>query len=415
MIAAHHGLARRRTWRLIGLTAAGVPVAFAGAVTLGMFAGAPLFVLASDVLRSRPEAGAWAAALCLAGFPLSLGVAAADRELCRWIVDPATAAGWTRRPWTWRRLLRLPVDEVSWRRLLWLFLRVLLGLLTAAIGWWTVEGVVFLVAAPFQRPGMLSIVAGCGGLLVLYGLLQAARGTGWLLHQLAAELLGPTPRERIARLEERAVDLEQRARLARELHDSVGHTVTVVVLQAAAARKVLGRDPAFAAEALRVIEEAGRRAVGELADVLRLLRAEAPAGPGDGLEGPGLELLEALVVSTRSAGLPVSLIVECDPDTVPAPVSRVAYRLVQEGCTNVLRHAGAVATEVRLRVDGRWLEVAVHNVSSDPDGSSPRGAGHGLRGLRERVEALGGVLRSGPDGAGFRLTATIPVRGGAAP
>ncbi len=403
-----------RAWRLICLTVAGVPVAFLGAVSLGLFLGVPLFVLASDVLRSRPEAVLWAAGACLLGFPLSLGVAAADRELCRLLVDPAVSVRWRRRQWTWRRLMRVPVDEHTWRRLLWLALRVAIGLLTTALGWWAAEGIMVLVTAPFKQhhPGWLAGPA--GALLSAYVVLQAARGAGWLLHQLAAELLGPSPRERIAQLQERTVDLEQRARLARELHDSVGHTVTVVVLQAAAARKVLRTDPEFADDAMAAIEDAGRRAVGELAGVLRLLRAET-VNEGD---GPGLERLEALLASARTAGLPVSLTMEGNLGAVPSPVSRVAYRLVQEACTNVLRHAGAAPTTVHLRIGGQELEVGVRNQNpSDlrPEQERPGfpGAGHGLRGLRERVEALGGMWQAGPEATGFSVTAAIPLRSGA--
>lgn len=396
------------------MTVAGVPVAFFGAVSLGLFLGVPLFVSASDVLRSRPDTVLWAVGACLLGFPLSLGVAAADRELCRLLVDPAVSARWWRRPLTWRRLVRVPVDEHTWRRLLWLALRVTIGLVTTALGWWAVEGIMMLLVAPFEQdhPGWLAGPA--GALLSAYVMLQAARGTGWLLHQLAGELLGPSPRERIAQLQERTVDLEQRARLARELHDSVGHTVTVVVLQAAAARKVLRSDPEFADEAMAAIEDAGRRAVGELAGVLRLLRAET-AAEGD---GPGLERIEALLESVRTAGLPVSLTMEGNLGAVPAPVSRVAYRLVQEACTNVLRHAGAAATKVHLRIRSQQLEVEVRNqnpadLRPQQERPSLHGAGHGLRGLRERVEALGGAWQAGPQANGFSVTAAIPLRDGA--
>jgi signal transduction histidine kinase len=239
-----------------------------------------------------------------------------------------------------------------------------------------------------------------------YGLLQAARGTGWLLEHLAGELLGPSSRERIARLEERTVDLEERARLARELHDSVGHSVTVVVLQAAAARKVLHRDPAFAEEALGAIEEAGRRTVGELADVLSLLRAE----PGNRqLDSPGLEHLPVLLDSTRAAGLSVRLRTDGDLATVPAPASHVAYRVVQEACTNVLRHAGRAATDVALHIDGRHLEVSVHNRTGRSAPAEVRSSGLGLAGLRERVGHLGGDLQAGPAGEGYRVRARIPL------
>jgi signal transduction histidine kinase len=395
---------------MILLAGSGVPVAAAGAVTLGLLVGAPLIVFGSDTLRTRPAAAGWAIGLAVVGFALSLGVAGLDRELCRLLVDVPAARRWARRPWTWRRLLRLPVDEASWRRLLWLLLRVGIGTGTALVGYFAVEAVVDLAAAPLRDRGGRGLAGPPAALLVAVVALAAARGVGWLLHQLAVELLGPSARERIAELEERAVELDTRARLARELHDSVGHTVTVVVLQAAAARQALTTDPRYAAQALEVIEDAGRRAVGELADALRVLRGGDP----DEIAPPGLDRLPALLEVTRAAGLPVSLACAGDLAAVPEPVGRVAYRVVQEACTNVLRHAGAVGTRVHLSADGRQLVVGVHNESGAPTGH-PAGAGQGLRGLRQRVEQLGGVLVAGPvEGHGFQVRAVVPIGAGTA-
>jgi signal transduction histidine kinase len=399
-------LATVRAWRLIALTALGVPVGILGAVTLAVCVGAPVFVFASGVLGDRPDIAAAAAAIGVVGLPAALGVAALDRELSRHLVDRATAAAWRRRPWTWPRLARLVIDETTWRRLLWLLLRALIGFPTVLVGWGVLAGIWSLLSAPFQRLNPTTLLGPLAAVALAYGLLQAARGTGWLLQQLAGELLGPSSRERIDRLEERTVDLEERARLARELHDSVGHSVTVVVLQAAAARKVLHRDPAFAEEALGAIEEAGRRTVGELADVLRLLRAE----PGNRqLDAPGLERLSVLLDSTRAAGLSVRLRTDGNLAAVPAPVSHVAYRVVQEACTNVLRHVGRVATDVDLRIDGECLEVSVHNRAGRSAPAEVRGSGLGLAGLRERVGHLGGALHAGPAGAGYRVHASIPL------
>ncbi|GAA3924652.1 sensor histidine kinase [Actinoplanes auranticolor] len=401
-------LATVRAWRLIGLTALGVPIGILGAVLLTVCVGAPVLMVAGGVLGDRPDIAAGAAVAGVLASAAALGLAALDREISRHLVDPAMAQAWSRRPWTWRRLARLVVDETTWRRLLWLLVRAMIGFPTVLSGWAALAGIWSLLGAPFHRLTAISLLGPLAAVTLAYGMVQAARGTGWLLQQLAGELLGPSSRERIARLQERTVDLEERARLARELHDSVGHSVTVVVLQAAAARKVLRRDPAFAEEALGAIEEAGRRTVGELAGVLRLLRAE----PGhQQLDAPGLERLSVLLESTRAAGLPVQLRTDGNLAAVPAPVSHVAYRVVQEACTNALRHAGGAATEVDLRIDGECLEVGVHNHAGRSAPAQVRGSGRGLAGLRERVGDLGGTLQAGPAGDGYRVHARIPLGG----
>ena len=167
-----------------------------------------------------------------------------------------------------------------------------------------------------------------------------------LLARWAPELLGPTPEDRLAAAEARAADLAVRNRLARELHDSVGHALSAVTLQASAARRVLDSDPEFVREALAAIEDTTRRTVGELDAVLGVLRdADSPGGaPGlrrlASAPAPAPTLaadLDGLLRRTRAGGLRVAAAVEADPEALPPLVSREAYRIVQEALSNALR------------------------------------------------------------------------------
>ncbi len=241
----------------------------------------------------------------------------------------------------------------------------------------------------------------------------------------------------------RAIDLE-RARIASELHDVVAHNVSVMMVQAGAARKVLGsprQDAAGLAEdALLAVEASGRTAMAELRTMLSLL---SPAGNGSGdallTPQPGLADVSALVDRVSAAGLPVELHSSLSPGGLPPGLDLAVYRVVQEGLTNVLRHAGGAPTVVRI--SGR-LEQLVITVSDDGSGTIGGGAesawasghgaesawasghgaesawasghgagpGRGLLGLRERVALYGGAVDAGPrPGGGWRLRATIPL------
>jgi signal transduction histidine kinase len=211
----------------------------------------------------------------------------------------------------------------------------------------------------------------------------------------------------------RAIEVE-RARIASELHDVVTHNVSVMMVQAGAARKVLGsprQDAAGLAEdALLAVEASGRAAMGELRNLLSLL---APAGGGSDdaplTPQPGLADVSALVERVSAAGLPVDLHSSMPPGGLPPGLDLAVYRVVQEGLTNVLRHAGGAPTVVRI--SGR-LEQLVITVSDDGSGTSGGGAepGRGLLGLRERVALYGGAVDAGPrPGGGWRLRATIPL------
>ncbi len=203
----------------------------------------------------------------------------------------------------------------------------------------------------------------------------------------------------------RAAIAEERARIARELHDVVSHHVSVMVIQAGAAGKVLDARPDLAADALRAIETSGREAMGELRHLLGLV---APLD--DRLHPqPGLADLDALVGAVRAAGQPVTL--RHDAGAVPPGVDLTAYRVVQEGLTNALRYAPGAATSVELRRDGDALHVEVRNERPvAPAGVTPVGRGSGLLGLSERLRLHGGTFASGRriDG-GFRIAASLPL------
>ncbi|MEU9983982.1 histidine kinase [Streptomyces sp. NPDC050856] len=260
---------------------------------------------------------------------------------------------------------------------------------------------------PLDRP-WVAYAGPPAGLLCLLALAAAAAGAGALLARRAPVLLGPTPADRLAAAERRAADLAVRNRLARELHDSVGHALSAVTLQAGAARRVLDSDVEFVREALAAIEEATRRSVGELDSVLGLLRA---GEDGAELPGPGLEALDGLLSGT---GLAVSLSV---PDGglagIPRPVSREAYRIVQEGLTNAARHAGESPLSVRIARHGGEWEITMENpLPAGPPVARP-GGGRGLRGVAERARLLGGTAEAGPVDGVWRLTARLPLAGGA--
>jgi signal transduction histidine kinase len=225
--------------------------------------------------------------------------------------------------------------------------------------------------------------------------------SGHLVTALAVRLLGPSPAERVAALEERTEQLLERTRIARELHDSIGHALTVAVVQAGAARAAA--DPAFTDRALSAIEETGRAALEDLERVLGVLRESGrPAGGR-----PTLVDADRLLESARSSGAEVDAEVTGPVETVPGPVSREGYRILQEALTNVLRHAGTVPVRVRVRVAGDTLVLAIRNPL--PAGVPGPGRGSGLRGIRERAALLGGQARTGPDGGDWQVHAELPL------
>ena len=200
----------------------------------------------------------------------------------------------------------------------------------------------------------------------------------------------------------------ERARLARELHDIIAHCVSVMVIQAGAAEEVIDREPARAREALRAVGDSGRAALADLRTLLGLLR-EGELAPALAPR-PGTGDLEILAAQVRAAGLPVDLRVEGEPYALPPGIDLAAFRIVQEGLTNTLKHAAAAQVTVVIRYLPGSLEVTVTDDGQGTSGAGQDGTGHGLVGMRERALLYGGELQSGPlPGSGYQLVARLPV------
>jgi signal transduction histidine kinase len=198
---------------------------------------------------------------------------------------------------------------------------------------------------------------------------------------------------------------EERARIARELHDVVAHAISVIVLQARGGRRLLDTEPEQTRVALDTIERSGQQALAEMRRLLGMLResdeqlALAPQ--------PSLSHLDGLLEKVRAAGLPVELAVEGNPVELPPGIDLSAYRIVQEALTNALKHAGPARARVRLCYEPGGLEV---EVADDGAGSvNGDGGGHGLAGIRERVAVYGGELEAGQRSeGGYALRARLP-------
>jgi signal transduction histidine kinase len=205
----------------------------------------------------------------------------------------------------------------------------------------------------------------------------------------------------------RAAIANERARIARELHDVLGHSVSVMTIQASAVRRLLRPDQTKEREALLAVEQTGREALAEMRRLVGILRlAEDPPE----LEPqPGLSQVSRLVAQARELGQAVELRVEGDPMPLPPGVDLTAYRLVQEGLTNARKHSNASCTEVRLRYEGDAIDV---EVCDDGKGAAAvHDGGLGLIGMRERVSIYGGEFDAGPRAeGGYRLRARLPVQ-----
>ena len=236
---------------------------------------------------------------------------------------------------------------------------------------------------------------------------RRVRGRGEYL-RLLEERAAYLERERHAAAQ-RAVD-EERARIARELHDVVAHRVSMITVQAGAAQTVATGDPERAIRAMKDIEEAGREALAELRQVLGVLRSDEQRE--NLVPVHGLAEIPDLVAEMRNAGMHVSLSSNGIPDALPAKVDLASYRIVQEALTNVLNHAGpAPEAEVRLSTRDQMLTIEVTDRGSAA--STLPGSGQGLVGMRERATLLGGTFEAGPRiGGGFRIMARIPIEQG---
>jgi signal transduction histidine kinase len=376
-----------------------------------------------DVLRRHPVAAD--AALALALFVVSVGTVAKDapEDLPVGVVVP---------------LLAVLDGTVAVRRLVprsSLVVATLLQMVVWALGTpssgFAAIVLIFTVAADVPHPRGLrsagvaaAVLTGWTAIGVIVGVAPVYVLPIVALAGIGAVLAGDNVRNRrayLVELEERAeraealraaeareAVTEERTRIARELHDVVAHSVSVMVVQAGAARRIAERDPVRAAEALGTIERVGRESLEELRRVLGVLRADGSAGNGTAPQ-PDLDGLDGLVARCAEAGLAVDLVVDGPVRPVPPGIGLTAYRIVQESLTNVLKHAGAQAASVTLgyRPDAITIEVGDDGRGAAAD-SGP--AGHGIAGMRERAATCGGSLRAGPrPGGGFRVRAVLPI------
>jgi signal transduction histidine kinase len=274
--------------------------------------------------------------------------------------------------------------------------------------------VVFVAALALGVPALVALVAtdaDAADLLLPMAIfaIPLAAGRAVSLYRRQAEelriLAERLARERDARA--RLAVLDERARVARELHDSVAHAISVMVLQAGAADQVLDSAPDRACQALRAVQDVGREALDQLGRLLGLL--DTADGRAPLVPHPGLADLDRLLETVERAGLPLRLRTIGAPKPLPAAVDGAAYRVIQEALTNALKHSGGAPTEVTIRyaIDGVGLEIVDRGTRS-PASRMP--AGHGLAGMRERIERHGGQLHAGPapGGSGFAVSAFIP-------
>ena len=271
-------------------------------------------------------------------------------------------------------------------------------------------GLLVLLASSWAAIWFTREDAGAGDLVFVTVLLGGAAVAGQALRHRRHEVVvlgreAEEAREERDRLARQAV-LEERSRIARELHDVVAHSVSVMVMQTGVVRRRLTGVRPDDADLLDEVERTGREALGEMRRMVGLLRTDEEQAIL--LPQPGVDRIGSLVEQVREAGLPVSLRVVGEQVPLPPGLDLAAYRVVQEGLTNTLKHAGSARAEVLLRYGAHELELRV-----DDDGQVPpdsEGSGHGLVGMRERVDLYGGTLTTGPrpDG-GFQVHAVLPL------
>ncbi|MFF0744061.1 sensor histidine kinase [Streptomyces sp. NPDC004111] len=397
---------------LRGSTYSGMLFAYCGAL-----AGLPLLALAMLPALAWPSAPYGAqAALVLLFWAVLIGAVGLVRPVRRALIACA------------RPLLRVPLPDPAavpsgadrWRTPLWLLLHVVLGWAGALT-----SGVLVLMGITLPG-GRLGAEAGLslfglslrsdGGwrnwVLALGCLLLAAVVCGLVtgaLRWLAPRLLGPSAGERLALLAEREQRLAERNRLAHELHDSIGHTLTATTIQAAVAGEVMSADPVAARAALRSIEKSARAALEDLDYVLGVLREEEAA---ETAPTRSLADLPDLLDRLRHAGAVLDVTLSGELAQVQGTLSRAAYRILQEGLTNALRHGADGPIGVRVAVLPDCLELAVVNGAGGGTRTGAfRTSGHGLPGLAERVRLLHGEIEVGPHGPRqWRLSVRLPVR-----
>ena len=257
-------------------------------------------------------------------------------------------------------------------------------------------------STPHAAGALASTVAGDAALIFVPFFAGLAMRQQRLRAQTLERLTEQLAREREERA--RTAVAEERTRIARELHDEIAHAISVIAVQADAAEGALAKDPALVQRPLLAIRQTAREALADMRRVLGGLRGDERA---ELAPEPGLARLGALLEQTRAAGLAVELRVEGEPAPLPPPLDLTAYRILQEGLTNVRKHAAAHRVEVVIRYGRDAIGV---EVSDDGDGAgASAGSGRGLAGIRERVALLGGEFVAGPRARGFALRVTLPL------
>jgi signal transduction histidine kinase len=270
----------------------------------------------------------------------------------------------------------------------------------------TAGGIVVYFSADRSDPGLAAAVTTGATYAAAWGFGVYARSRREYTH-VVEERAGLLERER--ELQAREAVAGERARIARELHDVVGHALNLIVIQSGGAQRVMESRPDAVRDALASIESTGREALTDMERMLGILReAEAPA---DTLSPqPGLDHVDALADHVTNAGLPVEVTVVGKPVPLPPSVDLSAYRIIQEALTNALKHAGPAHASVTIRYEpGRLLLEIVDDGRTPHDAADGR-RGRGLIGMEERVALFGGELHAGPrEGGGFRVGATLPL------
>lgn len=266
--------------------------------------------------------------------------------------------------------------------------------------------------------GALFAVVGAAFFAESIGLWDFKRVYLWPMLLIAmglAQLLGRTERQKVEK--ERTTRLavaEERVKIARELHDIVAHSVSLMTIQISAARRVFHKTPAEAEKALEAAERTGRESLTELRSILNVLRSSDASiersDPPETAPLPGLADIPKLVGSVRQAGTAITFDVRGEPSDVTPSIAVTFYRVLQEALTNVIRHAPGAAVNVQIGYEERRMTLVVED--DGPGSEAPGGEGHGLIGMQERVGAAGGSLQVGParSGKGWRVEASIPVR-----
>ena len=425
-----------RTWKAMAYLLAGLPLGvlwFSWSVTIYV-TGAALAII-------------WVGIPILAVAQLSMrGIGAVERAHANQLLgsmiespDPVTPRpGAERQSSGWMRAVNWGGSHIhdahGWRVFAWTIFRGVMGpigfalALAALVVPWTVlfAAIMFTlvdlgaVTIPWDQAGDLGVQPWWWSdwLYLLYPLsVLLMVPAAWLVRGIAAVhvpvarwALGPSESERVQRVTVRAERAEERVRIDQELHDSIGHMITMTVVQAGAGAHVFDSDPAFARQALKNIEQRGRAAMGELDRIIAAIRGDEPETRAP---LPGIDDLPALIEGSRSAGMTIDAVI--DAPAAPGAVGRAAFAVVREALTNAAKHAPGSAVTVAVTADEDALAIRVANAVG---GAGPKALGgrRGVAGMRDRIGLLGGVSRIGLTDTGeYEVLALLPLGASLAP